>query len=139
MNEQIAIFLRLVENKYISSNGGFRPMDFAVKCQYFTLDLISTIAFGSENTFGFLKYDNDVNQYLEMTESSLPFMTALSTYPEVATLLQSPFLRWLMPSEKDIIGFGHFIRFVPPCVSAGTLRGLTLFQNCEASRGGQVH
>jgi cytochrome P450 len=108
----IAAFVNLIERKYLSTQTKFVPMDLAEKCHYFTLDAISSIAFGPEKIFGFLEKDKDVHHFIEMTVASMPVMTGLATYPAIAKVLQSPLFRSLMPSEKDRYGLGQFIRCV---------------------------
>lgn len=83
-------------------------MDLGRKAQFFTLDVISSIGFGK--AFGFLISDSDVHQYIEMTEMNLPFMSILSLLPSLVKFVHSPLLSWMIPSEKDVLGLGHFIR-----------------------------
>lgn len=85
-------------------------MDLARKVQFFTLDVISSLA--SQKPFGFLEQDADVNQYIEMVERSMPSMITLSLFPGLTKILQSRFFRWTMPSDQDLVGFGHFIGYV---------------------------
>lgn len=82
-------------------------MDLAIKVQYLTLDVITTVSFGG--AFGFLERDEDVYSYIEMTEKSMPMMLFMSVLPGLTSLLQSPLFRRFMPSERDRVGFGQFI------------------------------
>ena len=82
-------------------------MDLSKKAQYFTLDVITSLAFGQK--FGYLDQDADVHSYIKMTEDSMPVMMVLSVIPALARLLQTRLLRRLMPSEHDVVGFGKFI------------------------------
>ncbi|KAK3944874.1 cytochrome P450 [Diplogelasinospora grovesii] len=107
IDEQILEFMDLIERKYLSSDGEFRPMDFARKIQYFTLDTISQLAFGKN--FGHVREDRDVYQYIKITEESMPVMLILTVFPALARMLQSRMMRGLLPSEKDKVGFGRFI------------------------------
>jgi len=79
-------------------------MDFARKAQYFTLDVISNIAFG--NAFGCLKNDADAYGYIETTEATLPVMIITTILPWLTDILTFPLLKGLMPSDKDLIGIG---------------------------------
>ncbi|KAH6845850.1 cytochrome P450 [Chaetomium sp. MPI-CAGE-AT-0009] len=104
---QIAKLVELIETKYLSTDQDYRPMDWGVKAQYFTLDVIGELAWGQP--MGFLDQDADVYDYIKITMTSVPAMMVLSTYPMLARLLQSRFLRTLLPKETDKIGFGALI------------------------------
>jgi len=107
VNEHIAKFVELIRSKYISTDQTYRPMDFAQKAQYFTLDVISDLAFSK--AFGFLEQDDDVFDYLKLTSSYIPVMLVLSNVPSIANMLHSRFFRWSLPSEHDKLGFGALI------------------------------
>jgi len=107
MDAQIAKLIHLIEAKYLSTVESYCPIDFAEKASFFTLDVISDLAFG--NAFGYLDQDADVYDYLKMTKTFIPIMVTLGNLPWLASLLQSRLLRGLMPSESDKLGFGAFI------------------------------
>ncbi|KAL3425365.1 benzoate 4-monooxygenase cytochrome p450 [Phlyctema vagabunda] len=107
IDDQITSFVSLIERKYVSTASMFRPVDFARIVQYFTLDVISDVAFG--RPFGFLTTDSDVHDYIKMTEESMPIMMFISVNPWIANLIQTRLFSWLLPSEKDRLGFGKFI------------------------------
>ncbi|EON98757.1 putative pisatin demethylase protein [Phaeoacremonium minimum UCRPA7] len=69
---QIARLVDLIESRYISSDLVYNPMDFAQKGQYFTLDVISALAFG--DPFGYLEEDDDVFNYIKITSSFIPII-----------------------------------------------------------------
>ena len=90
--------------------------DLGQKVQYFTLDVISDIAFGEP--FGFLETDSDVYKYIETTEQTLPMVMVTTVVPSLVMLLASPLLKSALPSDKDVLGFGRVMRYVSPfCVS----------------------
>ncbi|PKS11176.1 hypothetical protein jhhlp_002937 [Lomentospora prolificans] len=97
----------LIERKYISTDSEYKPLDFGRKAQYFTLDVISNVAFGEP--FGFLESDSDVHRYIQTTEENLPAIILVSVLPWLNGALQSPLLKSLLPSEKDPIGLGKII------------------------------
>lgn len=107
IDNQIAIFIHLVETKYLSTSDNYRPMDFAEKASFFTLDVISDLAFGQ--AFGYLEHDRDVYDYLKITASFIPVMMVIANVPTLADLLHTRFLRGLLPSDSDKLGFGAFI------------------------------
>ena len=96
-----------MKTKYISTSDEFHPLDFGEKASYFTMDVITDLSFS--RPFGFLTQDKDVYDYFKITKSFVPIMMVLSDLPSLATLLQSRFLRSMMPSESDKLGFGAFI------------------------------
>ncbi|CZR62527.1 related to pisatin demethylase (cytochrome P450) [Phialocephala subalpina] len=56
----------LLGTKYLSAGTKYRPVDFSSKAQYFTLDVITDIAFGKP--FGNLAADEDLHHYIELME-----------------------------------------------------------------------
>ncbi|OAL04444.1 cytochrome P450 [Phaeosphaeriaceae sp. SRC1lsM3a] len=104
---QIANLIHLIQTKYLSTADNYRPMDFGEKASYFTLDVISELAFGQ--AFGYIENDDDVFDYLKITKTYIPIMMIVANVPSLATMLQSRYLRGLLPSESDKLGFGAFI------------------------------
>jgi hypothetical protein len=107
IDSQIAHLVHLIETKYLSTADNYRPMDFGEKASFFTLDVISELAFGQ--AFGYLDTDSDVYDYLKITKTYIPIMMVIGNLPSLADLLQSRYLRGLLPSESDKLGFGAFI------------------------------
>lgn len=107
IDNRVQELLSLIRNKYLSSNKSFKPMDLARKVQYFTLDVISDIGFGTP--FGNIAADEDLNKYIMSSEQGLQFMTATVALG-INKLLKHPLLvKVLGPSEKDRYGFGKLI------------------------------
>jgi hypothetical protein len=107
IDTQIAKLIHLIGTKYLSTTHSYRPMDFGEKASFFTLDVISELAFG--RAFGYVDSDKDVYEYLKITETFIPIMMVIANVPTLADLLQSRLLRGLLPSESDKLGFGAFI------------------------------
>lgn len=107
IDKGVLAFVDLIERNYMSAGTEFKPMDFARKAQYLTLDIITDLAFGQ--SFGYLAQDTDIHDYIKITEDSMPVMMVLTVIPALARLMQSKYLRRLMPSEHDRVGFGKFI------------------------------
>ncbi|KAK1503114.1 cytochrome P450, partial [Colletotrichum costaricense] len=99
--------LRLIDlvDRYVSENKAF---DFGLKAQYFTLDVISDLAFGEP--FGDVASDSDVHEYIRTSEQNMPNVVLAAVLPWLLALLSSPLLRGLLPSDKDAIGLGKTIR-----------------------------
>lgn len=107
IDTQIAKFIELIETKYLSTAQQYRPVDFAEKTQFFTLDVISDLAFGQP--FGFLEQDDDVFDFLKIGRAYFPVAIVLANIPSLVPLLHSRFFRFLLPKESDKLGFGAFI------------------------------
>ncbi|KXX81590.1 Pisatin demethylase [Madurella mycetomatis] len=97
----VARFVRLIEKKYLSTETEYRPVDFAKKMQYHTIDLVSNIAFGEP--FGFVEADQDLWGYIRQVHDSQPVFQLVCLMPWLGTLLQSPVGRLLQPSDKDVV------------------------------------
>jgi cytochrome P450 len=126
----IARLISLLENKYISTNHSYRPVDFAQKIQFFTLDVISDLAFGQP--FGYVEQDQDVFDFIKITRSFFPVTLVMANIPAVVSLLHSRLFSGLLPKESDKFGFGAFIgvankkvaeRFEPDAVSQPDMLG----------------
>lgn len=87
-------------------------MDFAPKAQFFTLDVISDIAFGK--AFGNLEADKDCSSYIKTTEETFPMIVLLGAFPWLAKIFFSRPLKGLLPSDKDQVGLGKLMGFVLP-------------------------
>ncbi|KAK1755440.1 cytochrome P450 [Echria macrotheca] len=107
IDEMVQALVDLISRKYLSTNADYRPLDFGRKAQYFTLDVISNVAYGEP--FGFLATDSDVHEYIQTTEENLPAIIMVSVLPWLNKALQSPLLKSLLPSDKDPIGLGKIM------------------------------
>lgn len=103
--------LSLIRNKYDSTpSSPVKPFDFGRIAQYFTLDVISDLAYSE--AFGCLQEDRDTYGYIEAVEQNMPFIMIVSTMPKLNWVLRSGILKAFMPSEKDDLGFGRVLRYV---------------------------
>lgn len=82
-------------------------MDLAYTAAYFTMDVISEIAYGEP--FGHLKNDKDVFGYLQQQHTALPFLILLGTVPSLISWVHRWPLKLLLPSEKDKFGLGYMV------------------------------
>ena len=110
IDDNVAALIKLIDSKYISTPTDYKPMDFARKAQYFTLDVISSLAFGK--AFGNLEQDDDAHGYIKMLEDAGPTIILLTVLPFIRSMLQLPLLRNLLPSSKDKIGFGKVMGLI---------------------------
>ncbi|RDA94984.1 hypothetical protein CP533_0162 [Ophiocordyceps camponoti-saundersi (nom. inval.)] len=102
IDRNVLALIHLLDSKYVAAN---LPFDFGRKAQYFTLDVISDLAFGTP--FGDVDSDSDMHRYIATMERNLPNIIVTSSLPWLLTLLGSPLLRWMLPSDKDVIGVGR--------------------------------
>jgi hypothetical protein len=107
VDEHVARLIDLLEAKYLSSEDQYRPVDIAQKIQFFTLDVISDLAFGQ--AFGYVEQDADVFDFIKITRSFFPVALVMANLPAVVTILHSRLFRGILPKETDSIGFGAFI------------------------------
>jgi hypothetical protein len=107
IDEHVSALINLIGLKYISTPTDYRPIDFARASQYFTLDSISSLAFGK--SFGHLVHDADVHGYIQMLEDAGPTIILLTQLPLVRSILQLPLINKLLPGAKDKIGFGKIM------------------------------
>ncbi|WYZ45645.1 hypothetical protein EsH8_VIII_000961 [Colletotrichum jinshuiense] len=107
IDERLEELLSLIRSKYLSSTTQIVPMDLAKKVQYFTLDVISAVGLGK--TFGMLRTDSDVDDYLKSTEEGLSAV-AWSVALGISWVAQAPFIgRFIAPSPTDNNGFGKMM------------------------------
>jgi hypothetical protein len=109
----VARFVKLLESKYLSTNTEYKPVDFAPKTQYFTLDVISEVAFG--RSFGNLEADEDTAEYIKTTEGLFPMLVLLGAFPWMAHVFFSRSFNGLLPSDTDAVGMGKLMGFVISC------------------------
>lgn len=106
----IARFIQLLEEKYVSTDADYRPVDLAPKVQFMALDIISTIAFGEP--FGFLEADADKFEYIGQTTEAFPTMLMIGMIPWLIGFLQSSVMAPFRPSEKNTNGLGPLVKWV---------------------------
>ena len=114
IDEQVLGFVRLLETKYLSTDTSYRPVDLARKVQYFTLDVISALAFGKK--LGYLEADRDAFHYIETTEKTVPFLMATALMPWLLDIMQSPKLKWLIPDARNMVGIGTVMQLAQQAV-----------------------
>ncbi len=102
-----------------------RQMDFAKIAQYFTLDVISDVAFGEP--IGFLVRNEDVNGYCQVVEKALPAFEWAAALPMVNRLVRLPGLKkMVMPSPQDKSGVGMIMGCVDFPYPSRTADNLTI-------------
>lgn len=107
IDAHIAKLIDLLDRKYISSARDYRKVDIAQKVQFFTLDVVSDLAFGEP--FGYIEQDTDVFDFIKITKEFFPVTLVISNVPFLVSLLHSPLFRGALPKASDKFGFGAFI------------------------------
>lgn len=107
IDQNVISWVDLIGRKYLSTNSEFKPLDFGRTTTYFTLDTISSIAFG--NPLGDLATDSDVHKYIAMTEKAVPVIILVTVIPWLSKLLQSSIMKRFLPTGKDKLGLGRII------------------------------
>lgn len=115
IDDRVAGLVSLIETKYVSTETEFKPFDLARKVQYFTLDVISSLAFGKQ--LGFLSEDKDMFDYIKTTESTLPILLLVTLVPWLLSVMQSPRLRWLLPDVRKMVGVGTVMKLAEAAVA----------------------
>ncbi|TGO46521.1 hypothetical protein BCON_0320g00090 [Botryotinia convoluta] len=115
IDRQLNAFINLIERKYLSTPTNFRPFDFAKKIQYFTLDAITDVAFGTH--FGCITQDDDMYDYIKTVEQLLPAAVVAGVLPWLLTLSRSFIFKPFLPTEKDKLGFGKMIQVAKDIVT----------------------
>lgn len=97
--------MNLIERKYLSEGSQLRPVDFAEKIQYFTLDVISSLSLS--HPFGFVSADRDMYDYIHTMENNYPVMNFFSSVPFLRRIMEIPWVQEkALPTVKDRTGMG---------------------------------
>lgn len=112
VDEVILTFMKVLERDHLSTGKETRVADFALLCQFFTLDTISKLGFGK--AIGHLELNADRFGYIKAIETMLPIITAVSASPLVTAITNVSFIKKLLsPSPQDASGMGPLLRFTP--------------------------
>jgi hypothetical protein len=101
----------LIRTTYLSTDNDPRPADWANVAEYFTLDTLSKVSYGK--SFGCIKANRDVHDFVESSKSGMKFMTLCAEIPILRTILTSKFVLALIgPKTTDTRGVGPLMRWV---------------------------
>ncbi|KAJ5655537.1 hypothetical protein N7507_007487 [Penicillium longicatenatum] len=108
IDAEIASLVNLIERKYISTATDVRPIDFAQAAQFWSLDVITSIALG--DPFGYLTEDKDMYNFIKILYGELPLATVCSSTPTLGSLVFGSGLVTLIgPTPKDEAGRGRLM------------------------------
>ncbi|KAK3071492.1 hypothetical protein LTR53_008537 [Teratosphaeriaceae sp. CCFEE 6253] len=111
VDEQLLKYLDLVSSQYVAKpeQDIFRTVDLSRVTSYFTLDVISKVAFGQ--TFGFLDHDDDPFGYLASLAQMLPAIIVFGVYTELTNIMKFPAIKAALPKSTDKRGLGRVMGF----------------------------
>ena len=93
-----------------------KVMDFARLAQYFTLDILSNIAFGS--AFGYLQANQDLYDYNKTSAEFLPILEMITNHPSIRSIMTSrPVQALAAPKGTDKIGQGRILGIAKAAVA----------------------
>lgn len=101
-----SIDARVVElAEFIRTRYNGTPLDMSKAARYFTLDVLSTVAFGAK--FGFMEADQDLWNYNKTNEDFMHILLLMTHHGPVRWLMMTPFMQWLAgPKITDKAGLG---------------------------------
>jgi hypothetical protein len=112
--------IHLIETRYTSTKTTLRILDLSSIAQYFTLDVLTTLAFGYP--FGFTETNGDVHDYIKTVSQFMPILDLQSNIPVVYRILNNGLVRALIaPTTKDKLGIGKRMGSVLTLCEAGCL------------------
>ena len=94
----------LIRRDYVAKS---KALDFAKLAGYFTLDVLTQIAFGQ--AIGFLVKDEDLYDYHRSSTAFYPIMELSSNHPTILAILNSRIMSGAAPKPTDKIGFGAIV------------------------------
>jgi cytochrome P450 len=108
VDHQILSWVNLIKTKYISEGGSLKPMDITLQTQYFTLDVITSLAYGK--AFGYLERNEDIYDYIKLAEQFISTAAPLvGVAPLHKFLYRSGLIFKIAPSPEDPKGFGRLM------------------------------
>ncbi|KAL6920606.1 hypothetical protein FSST1_004632 [Fusarium sambucinum] len=111
VDQQVNNLVALIRGRYASNPacGEFREMSLINVLSYFTLDVISKVALGTE--FGCCASDSDPYHFYDTVAEHMPFMAVTSDVPWIRAVLYSPtFLKYFGPKDTDPNGIGPLMK-----------------------------
>ncbi|KAF4451645.1 hypothetical protein F53441_5324 [Fusarium austroafricanum] len=111
VDRQVTNLVDLIRRKYLSdpASGNFRTLPLINVISYFTLDVISKVALGTE--FGCCASDADLYNFYNTLAAHMPKLGITTDVPWIRSLLYSKtFLKLFGPRETDTAGIGLLMK-----------------------------
>jgi cytochrome P450 len=103
IDSRIHDLLKLIRQESVEG----KAVDFAKLAQFFTLDVLTEIAF--EKPFGFLTQNTDVFEYISEVSAFLHILELCCNFPTVQKIISSRILAGLKPKPTDKTGLGAML------------------------------
>ncbi len=111
VDRMIQHLVEILRTRHLSSADQLKPLDFAHFVRYFTLDIITEIAYGK--AFGFMAAKEDLYGYANGVERLLGFISTTGDIPLLRRILiKPPFNRFFAPRTTDERGIGKLMGWV---------------------------
>lgn len=111
VDARVVDLMELIQKRY---NG--TVMDISKVARYFTLDVLSTIAFAAP--FGFMEANADLWDYNQVNEDFMMILVLSAHHPFIRWLLFTPVVQWLAgPRIADTTGLGPALAFARKAVA----------------------
>jgi hypothetical protein len=107
VNRSIASFIAILEKNYLSTGSTLRPLEFAHRTQFFTLDAIADASYSQP--FGFLSTNSDLFSFIHLTELAMPAFLGVLIIPGLYKWVQAWPINLLMPKIGDKGGLGGMV------------------------------
>ncbi|KAI0449061.1 cytochrome P450 [Xylaria acuta] len=109
INDSLEELKTLLRTIYLSTDDDPRPADWANVAEYFTLDALSKVSYGK--SFGCIKANQDVHDFVASSKSGMRFMTLCAEVPILRAILTSKVVLALIgPRITDTRGVGALMR-----------------------------
>lgn len=108
---KIAHLKDVLRQRYLSEGENLIPMDLARVAYYFTLDVITDLAYGE--AFGFLDAEGDLYNYTSSLDQLLVVTGLFSEIPLLRKLSNTFVGAAFKPKFSDKSGMGRLMKYVP--------------------------
>ncbi|ETS85357.1 hypothetical protein PFICI_03382 [Pestalotiopsis fici W106-1] len=85
----------IIDTKYITTPGAYKPIDFSQLAQYFTIDIITSFAF--QESFKCLERNADFHGYLDAVSKAVAPLLSFAYLPAYQKLMSTPALGAIFP------------------------------------------
>jgi hypothetical protein len=111
IDEKLLHMFDFIDSKYVSRPEGYisRSTDLPRMLSFFTLDVISKVAFGQ--TFAFLDKDDDPFGYLEYLEQFPPAINVFDVYTGLTNIMKMPLITGSLLKSTNERGLGIVMAF----------------------------
>lgn len=107
---QVSHLIDTIRRRHLSTKTEFKPVDACRTLRYFTLDVITRLAYGEP--FGFLDAEDDLYNYTDSVDRFLLALALGTDLPSLRWIMYSPLMRGLLPKATDNNGVGKVIGWV---------------------------